>query len=386
MRPSHSNLSLIVGNGLSIAFNPSLNLSVITRELVNRIRAENIDGDAVTQAMQRIADRYVDTGHADPNDFENFVGVFGGEAAMLEELQNLASIIEPDNKKLQGAVKRVSEFATQVRDVGTSHVLEVIFEQSRAHQDMMASLYSLIETVTDDFSGRITVGNLNYDTLLLSALLHTSKSELADMGHGYKTHPITTTRDGVQHEVHQLRTTMDYPPSARIRLVHLHGSLTFWRSPNNHIVKLDMDFLDTYMPWESVRDQSTTLRPVVVLANQKDKSGLVAQHPFLLAYDTLRHSLRSSDHWLVVGYSFKDSCVNEVLREEFALRESPPTVLISTKGAQPTRREVERALGWTRDQGRSNGWLTIHRDGANDLATSTEWAKFSASQNIKAAG
>ncbi|WXF90867.1 hypothetical protein WDV91_16450 [Curtobacterium flaccumfaciens pv. flaccumfaciens] len=139
--------------------------------------------------------------------------------------------------------------------------------------------------------------------------------------------------------------------------------------------KLDTSFLRNYDQWDAVRKQDTDVRPVVVLANQRDKATSVSEYPFSLAYEMYKRGLSRADKWLIVGYSFRDDPINAALREEFIGRSEKPDVLVVTHGSYPTRREIKRAFGWGAEDGKAS-WLTVARDGANDLMDSDEWETF----------
>jgi len=62
------NVAVLVGNGLSIAFNPELNLQRITEEVLQRI--EKSEGGDVVVAMKEIAERALPYGATSADDFE----------------------------------------------------------------------------------------------------------------------------------------------------------------------------------------------------------------------------------------------------------------------------------------------------------------------------
>ena len=109
-------------------------------------------------------------------------------------LHQLAALVSPQDGDLRDSIRRVSEFAQQVRDSGLSHVLEVIFDQSVGEWDSASAMHDLVDAITGSFGGRVVFGNLNYDTLLLAALLYSCKDELADLGHGWKAVSINVHR------------------------------------------------------------------------------------------------------------------------------------------------------------------------------------------------
>ena len=126
----------------------------------------------------------------------------------------------------------------------------------------------------------------------------------------------------------------------------------------------------------TTREQTTDVRPVVVLANPRDKADHVSEYPFALAYEVFTDGLDQADQWLVIGYSFKDEPVNGRLRNAFLEREIKPKMLVVTHGESPSRVVVERALGWGADDGDSSAWLTINREGANGIQETEDWATF----------
>lgn len=368
-------VAVLAGNGLSIAFNPELNLQSITEEVLRRI--EEADGGDVVIAMKELAERALPDGATSAADFEVLVGAFGAESRTLDVLDTLAELTQPADEKLRKAIQRVSRFAERVRDTGISHVLEVIAERSHAYVDEAQSLYDLVTAITGAFDGKVVIANLNYDTLLLASLLTVCQPELADMGHGYR-HVKVVVDDQVERTVQALRSSSDdFPRSKRVQLLHIHGSLTFWATRDGKIhAKLPKEMLDDGDQWRAVRERTTNVRPVVVLANRKDKAEHVAQFPFDLAYTMFADGLAEADHWLIIGYSFKDDPVNAALRAEFIDRDPKPRVLVVTFGDEPRRRDVERALGWGAEDGTSKKWLTINRDGASGVEASDDWQSF----------
>lgn len=375
------NVTVLVGNGLSIAFNPALNLRAITGEMVSRMKNASDDGDDVVTAMKEIAERALPQGVTSEDDFEILVGAFGAENRTMRYLEQLASLTQPQDDELRAAIQRVADFAEQVRDTGLSHVLQVIFENSHAYADDAEHLHSFVSSLTTNFTGQVILANLNYDTLLLSALLSVCKqSEVADLGHGYKTVSVLDENGNAVGTARALRASKsDFSWKHRIRLLHLHGSITFWVGRDRKVfAKLTRDDLESENQWEAVRERTTQLRPVVVLANQRDKSEHVQEFPFSLAYEMFVDSLAESDSWLIVGYSFRDEPVNSKLRAEFSERakEEKPRVLVVTYGEEPTLQEIERAFGWGKEDGSSANWLTVNRDGANGVEKTDDWSHF----------
>lgn len=364
-------LAALVGNGLSIAVNPDLTLARITTEVRARIKADT--GDAAADAMSAIADRASPHGTPSDADFEVLVGAFGAERRNLDLLPTMAGAIgDGGKKKLRRSIRRAATFASHVQDRGISHVLEVIADRSRTGADS-GPLREFLADVVGRFD-HVCFGNLNYDTLLLAALLRVCDTgTLADMADGRYSSRIAFGRDR-SIEGNSLRTSgRAFPDDRPVQLLHLHGSLTYWGEGDQH-TKLPHHELDETV-WQAVRDQSTTARPDVILTNQRDKAAAVESAPFALAYEMFRTALRDASRWLIIGYSFRDIPVNTALRAALD-RDDPPEVLVITHGPKPGRRRIESALGWDRERDGEADWLAIDREGATGAHERRRWKRF----------
>lgn len=373
--PIPPNLTALVGNGVSIAYDRRLMLNQLCDALARKLKLWGKDGEAVERTIRRIAVR---AGTGDPRqDFEALVGPFGTEAVTLLHLEELARYVDPSDAYVSAALQEAARFARQVGDIGTSHVLEEIVARSRADCDKRAGLDAFMDTMVENFSGTITIANLNYDSLALASLSHQydGLGVFCDQGHGFK--PVTIRMpDGVRYTTYELRKGLDFPN--RVRLVHLHGSVTFWDRGNGQLLKLPIEAVRSPELWQQVRENPAfTPRPQVVLASQADKSSLILREPFALAYRELVQSLDRSDHWLIVGYSFRDACVNQQLADAFARKVTKPEVLVVTYGPDPEYRTVVDAFGWNEWYDGPADWLTINRDGADAMVDSDDWKRFS---------
>lgn len=372
-------LAVLVGNGLSVAFNADLDLRRLTDEILTRLGREISEPEE--RAMRDIANLALPQGAVTEDDFERFVGAFGEESRRLDLLCTLAQVTPSSDVELQDAIKLVSGYTKRIRDMAVSHVLEVIFERSRMGMGDATGIESTIRAITEQFNGKIVFGNLNYDTILLATLLRVcSSGSLADMGFGFGKSELDLGGD-TQVSMRPLRMSRaDFPTENRVLLLHLHGSLTFWREPKGAMGKVLTDDLENESPWSRIREGATLARPVVILANQGEKSALAQEDPFRLAYSMFAHSIAEKRNWLIIGYSFKDSEVNRVFRDAFlSLPEKPAVLVVTRADMEATRRLVESVFGWGREDGTSDGWLTIDSDGALGLEARDPWTTFLAS-------
>jgi len=371
-------VAVLVGNGLSIAFNNKLLLSNITKQVRKRINNSGDGGRNVARAMRELADAWLPPGQTSDHDFERLVGAFGAESRSLAHLRALANLSYPDDRKLRKAITKVINFADELRNVGTGHVLEVVYENSKSNNTDSEPLNDLLRAIYDAFSGRISFGNLNYDTILLAALMSVDTRGFADVGHGWKKWVMGNEQIAAQ----RLRETpSDFPTLSRcpVHLLHLHGSLTYWVTDDGEKYgKLTREQVGDHRLFRKLRRGTTDLRPLVVLNRERQKIEDVENHPFKLAYDMFNRGLVRSDHWLIIGYSFRDVAVNDLLRREFTSREVKPKVLVVTQGKQPSREEVEGGLGWGAEDGSSWGWLRRNERGAFGAHTQPTWRWFTA--------
>lgn len=379
-------LAVVAGNGLSIAFNPKLHLGRITEQLLTELHDLPNGGSAAVQAVRDIARRVEGDDEPDVGDFEKLVGAFESQAATLAELEGLVDILDEGNDQLRNQLRAVIEFTSSVRDLGLGIVLRTIMRESRGGWDVTAPLHSFFEAMIRDFDGRVWFGNLNYDTLAMASLKQIN-APVCDMANGIKGRPIKIydhADDGKAVEIgectgYALRTELDFPdgPRWRVRLLHLHGSLTFWGNEEEEkFVKLPIETLREYDMFAALQDRRIKVRPAVVLANANEKPARVKAEPFALGYKTLGHGLGESKHWLIIGYSFRDESVNSMLRQKFVPLIGKPKVLVCTFGDELTRDEIELALGWGGEDRDSRDWLIIDREGVRGMTERDSWATF----------
>lgn len=368
------NLAMLVGNGLSMAFSDKLNLGNISSELTTRLTKQYTGSDAVATAMQRVA-KHHPTG--DPaTDFEALVGAFGGQSDILRDLAIFAALTKNGDPDTANAIQLVQDFVSEVQRRGIGHTLEIIMERTYSDWERRGPLIDFFELVLDTFDKHVTVANLNYDSLVLSALMEKNEEILSDMADGRYRSLFTFAK--VKYPVVQLRSSAAQFISLdrrRLRLLHLHGSLTYWRV-NDKYVKMNVGTLRGNPIWQTYRDYDTfNAQPLVVLANIFDKAQHVQQFPYNVAYEVSETDFKNSDHWLIVGYSFKDDCVNDLLARCWEARRDQPVILVVTYGNDLTTDNIEDALGWPRGTAATNG-LAINRGGAFGLAGSPEWTSF----------
>lgn len=377
-------VAALTGNGLSIAYNDSLRLDRINAEIQGRI-TQVIDPGGNTAARTLVAAAQGIHSGDPASDFEALIGALEQYAQSLRTLKPLVGMAGKHDQTMSHALERSSEFMELLRDTGLSHVLEVIAEASTVNHSKFGELQGFIDALLA-IGGPLTLGNLNYDSLVMAALATNHGAVFCDMADPREADYFEVVRGGYLIPGRGLRTTANFP-ARRARLVHLHGSLTWLRRrSDDRVYRFNISDLRDIEYWKHLREGNTDWDPQVVLTNQEFKSNAVLAEPYNLAYSTYESALGSSDLWLIAGYSFRDACVNEVLEKQFQARVlagTTPTVLVSTYGNDLTDFDIAGHLGVPPWEDLS--WLTVHRDGVAKLVTSLEWATWRKDTHTKAA-
>ena len=384
MKPPRT-LAVLVGNGLSTAFNPDLTIPRINTEIVNRLNFPGTGGTTQARVMQQVAQN-LGQGSGDPySDFEALLGPFDQQSDSLKMLRQLADLAGPHSLLVGNALTLSAQFIDELRRYGVGHALDIIATRSRAEQHLIGKVHAFITNVVMSANGgRITFGNLNYDSLIMAALCELYGPDLCDMTDGRFATEMHEVVPGIGYSIpgKPLRVVGDYP-NRTITLLHLHGSLTWLRMPGTTgpqgIYRFDLGPLRTVDYWTAWREGRTSWSPEVVLTNQTTKDTLVKDYPFSLAYDSFYNRLLTADRWLVVGYSFRDGCVNELMARAWAHRKAAPPVMVVTKGKGPTDDEVLTALGFDADvDPLPSHWLHTWRGGLESAPASGAWATWTA--------
>lgn len=361
--PPNQRIAAIVGNGLSISAEPTLAIPDLTAEISTRFEAATKakGSTPVDRVLARLAKRGADSG--DPaKDFEAMIGPLDQQRENLEDLRELAAIVGDEVKPVRSALRTVDTFVESLRRQGVGHALNVISERSVATAEHREKIDDFLTSLIDSANGsRVTIGNLNYDSMVMASLCDRYQTRMCDLADGRVGATFDLHGNGVLVHGQRLRDSISAFPNRQIRLLHLHGALTWLKNPVDGRVyrfriedlRTDFDydedtgrlqFRDTH--WERWRDGKSEWEPQVVLTNQSAKSALIANEPFKIGYDALFQSLVESDRWLLAGYSFRDGCVNDLLAKAWDARTSVPEVMVVTYGNDLKKRTVLDAVGF----------------------------------------
>lgn len=328
----------LVGNGLSIAYNTELALPSLTRALLDEFE------DAGAELQQLAEHIKQDRGPAEIG-FEDLIGPFDDLYDAMPVLRAL-SRLGLGRDDVTDATERLEDFTRDVRRAGVSRVLETIDARSRDQPSWMP-INDFVGALAEE-ADALTIGNLNYDNVVMSAALESRSDQvcdLADAGEGERTmYPVGAT---IPLRCFRLRSQPNLPDSRQIRCLQLHGSTRWLRSPEDgYVYQFAANPLRTHRYWEKWRQYDTDWLPEVVLTNQGHKATLTQRQPFALAFEAFEVALSHADRWVIVGYSFQDGHVNRVLARAYERRGSErPKILVVTKSSASVGLALREALG-----------------------------------------
>lgn len=368
------NLTVLVGNGLTIALNSDLTLKRITEEAFSAIQDDS--GDDVAKVMQALAERVNSGGEGGADsDFEALVGAFGFEARNLGMLGEIADSLDGvSDKSLAAAIEKTRKFSNEVQMRGISHVLEYIDDHAKLQNSELEEIRKIVGNLVNSFpKGNITFANLNYDSILMQGLAP-NYDELADMADGSQSQEIDLFGTGPL-TAYSMRVGANFPKERRIRLVHLHGSLTFWECEDGAgVVKVKKKDVSEAQPWGALRTGASNVRPCVVLAKPEDKPEIIKESPYYLAYEVFEDALGSADGCVVIGYSFRDDSVNRRIHSAILERSIRSLLVVGTSSI--TREVVLSNLGLIEDELDEDFRIFVDQDGAVDFTSHDQWKEF----------
>lgn len=330
----------LVGNGLSIAYNSSLDVAALTEGMFARL--SQLAGDAAADALLGFA---TELGAAGNLRFETLLSPVDQVARALPNLTGAAALVPG----YETALVQAAEALTGIHRAGVATVLELISE--RAYGEGSERLDPVVRKVCRAINDLpttkpIAVGTLNYDGLIHAGFLDIPN--VADLVPGYVPLADYEVANGVWLSGRSLRRAANFG-HARIRILNMHGSLSWlWNLTDRDAVKFEFQPLRGISYWEHLRAGTTERVPVVVLTDQKQAA--IQDWPFSLAYGTFETSLGFATHWLLAGYGFEDEPLNTVLRDALATQRHfnrLPHVLVVDFGrnAEEWRNHVGGLLG-----------------------------------------
>jgi hypothetical protein len=306
----------VFGNGLSIGFDNRLATPAITERVVASL------GDKYTDVLRDLAELgapedpdTVPLG-VDRGGFEQLAGPVDRMADALVAVQRL--FIGPDTVQLLAKLRDAADglrehyvriVGTVLREIDACCAVEHVDDERRASWQAMNAFAAELVTL------RATMFTLNYDSLLMSALLEHAEY----VYDGFRSLSLNDPLDRWSEPA----------------LYQLHGSVAWQRAPDGSVSKRrlqDMRDGELLEAWAG-GDMDRGL-PAVILTDLKTR--YTEQYPFSVFYDELHRELSNESLVVVGGYSFGDRPLNRALAR-FLSRSTQNRLLVwSPSGARDT--------------------------------------------------
>lgn len=283
----------VLGNGLSIGFDSRLVTSAITERVVASL------GAAYTDVLRDLAklgtpeDANSVPLQVDRGGFEQLAGPVDRLADALMAVQRLFT--GPDSAPLLADLRAAAEGLRQhhVRIVGT--VLREVDDccvMQDASADRRAAWERMNAFAAELVKRSATVFTLNYDSLLMSAMLGQAQYVYDGFRSGYLNVPLE--------------------PWGNPTLYQLHGSVAWHWTADGVVHKKRLEDVRAEKLLEAwATGQMDLGLPAVILTDLKTR--YTEQYPFSMFYDELHRELAGVNLVVVGGYSFGDRPLNWAL-------------------------------------------------------------------------
>lgn len=347
---------VLVGNGISIAYNQGLAIRPLTERILSAFDAG--DGAILTGFAQGAG--------AQDSSFESVLGALDQISVALPLLIALNSeglAVDSRTEVLNQSAQLLSE----IYRTGLGHSLETIDGLAQNNSGDIDGITALADELAD--LDDLTIATLNYDGLLPSRLLE-GPGTVYDLAAGYEPSSFIVIDDCQRLDAFRLRDRDDLRAPT---LINLHGSMGWLRHPDHGWWRFRVQDLRRVGFWQALRENRTDWLPVVVLTNQHRKSEIVGTYPFRLAYEAFRQRIDRCDRLAIIGYGFGDMYLNHILQESLGQSSRSPELLVVTHGDHPSVDEVRARLCLR--TGRSFGMLDV---GIPDSMDTELWRRWKA--------
>lgn len=383
--------ALLIGNGLSIAYNDQLTVASLTDALAAEFRKAG--GDEAARALREFA---AATSGNDKESFEHLLGPLNHIGEALVSVEGLLPIAKHSDR-IREALGVTSEFLSALHQKGLATTLRVIDERARDQgpafdaviMHVCAAILKLSETSAKaSYSGKrrpVTVGTLNYDGLLHAGFLELGRDvwgrehpTFCDLAAGYG-ETTTVPYGGRKLTCNPVRASNDLMDDRKIHLVNMHGFIGWlWHPESGKRWKFRLDDLrgdaasGTPSYWDALADGKAEMLPVVVLTDRKGPA--VAEAPFGLAYDIFEEKLFWADRWFIGGCALGDEPIQEALLEAAQGRVRKGWEFKLLYAGSPRRTDyAEQRATLAENLGIPEAWITVNFDGFPTVVDSRDW-------------
>jgi hypothetical protein len=283
----------VIGNGLSQGFDPRLATAAITERVLARLGP---DHTAILEEVSELA--APDVPDLAPIGVDR--GGFEALAGPLDRLSEALTAIERlVQDRSQPAILAGLRAASEALRLGYLRVVGTVLDEvdTCCHEPAADDARRDSWQAVDEFAAalidlRMPVFTLNYDSLLMSAMLE---------------------RSGFVYDGFRGRTlNLPLDPWNEPLLYHLHGSVGWFQSSDGAVGKRRLDEVRAKGILRQWADGETENGyPSVLLGDLKSR--LTREYPFLIMYEELYRQLEGASLVVAGGYSFGDRPLNHAM-------------------------------------------------------------------------
>ncbi len=201
----------------------------------------------------------------------------------------------------------------------------ISFDSTKA-KEYLQPLKKLIVS-SEDF--KVNIFSLNYD-LVLESVFNTETEKLLETG--FSTKQVESTGDErVEIRIWNDEILSDEVSSVKILLYKLHGSVNWEYDQAYELVK------------ERDQDDLSEKEPLIIFGSN---SKMLSFDPFLHILSEFRRKLSRSNLFIVIGYSFHDKYINNLLIQQLATGSDKRLIIVdpamNNKTSEDFVKELER--------------------------------------------
>ncbi|MGM0877747.1 MAG: SIR2 family protein [Bacillota bacterium] len=312
---------ILTGNGLSVGLNRSFALQNITKKFYDQLDVEN--RAFIEYHMERLKE-----GKYDQLDFEEAIASIEQIHDSLNHYVTFLTTLEGERFLESYNLKRSElgkhlDTVRQVINTYTSSIVEIIDGNVKWDEigDNLSGFINFLQSEFKDKQNEFDLFTLNFDLLLETILL-----KLVDTDLFTDFHIPRGNYDGMAKFNFDPEMAAAVFGERNIKLYHLHGSLSsFKRLDDGRIFKLrteDMRLGDIYK-----RVNEHNLVPSIITGGYK--SNKIQTSPFNYYYREFKKRMVNPDslceELYIIGYSFRDSHINEAISERLRLERKGDT-------------------------------------------------------------
>lgn len=307
-------ITVLTGNGLSIALNPEFSISNITENFFKRLKPEH----------RAFVEHHISE-HTNKNNFEECIATIETFYDALHDQLEFFSEGKYGNKFIIDYGLNLTEIKKHEQSIRASIdlymalILEIIDRNVKKHKiqeklpNFVKWLASIIITNND-----VDLFTLNYDLLLETILLSLDSVQFMEFydqaGPWFAISEDRSISKNIYRHYFNPEKALKKRKSYRTKLYHLHGSLSSFKDlKNKKIFKVKTETIRKYNVYRRISELNIV--PSIITGGRKNEK--IREEPFQFYYTELLAKMsiedQLCDELYIIGYSFSDDHINRAI-------------------------------------------------------------------------